>query len=126
MRTTRTRPATRHIVLFVIACVFLLIALSAGWDLLDSFLRTDTPAESPDDGTGMGWFGIFVGEVLKGFALFVLLAALLPIWCGGAIISLLLARKRTDKPRWLRASSLVLALLYAVLLVGLLAAWLLL
>jgi hypothetical protein len=125
MGMTPTRPATRHIVLFVIACVLLVTALSAGWDLLDNFLLTDIPAEPPDDGTGMGLAPALLGEVLKGFALFVLLAALIPVWCGGLVISVLLVMNRTDKPRWLWAASLVLTALYAVLLVGLLAVWLL-
>lgn len=130
---SRELPAkvqTKHIVMLILSCVFLLISLSGERDLLEIFLLPDAPfADGPatpsDDGTGMGWFGVFLGEAVKGFALFVLLAALIPCWGLGTVITVLLAMNRHDKPKWLWMVSLGMAVVFVLIGAVLITSWIL-
>ncbi len=115
----------RHIVLLILSCVCLLITLSGARDLVESFLLSDAPAPPSDDGTGMGWFGVFLGEALRGFALFVLLAALIPCWGLGIVITVLMTMNKQDKPKWLWVASLGLAVVFGVIATGVIAVWIL-
>ncbi len=119
-----------HIVLLILSCVFLLIALAGARDLLEGFLLpdapfADAPSPHPDDGTGMGWFGVFLGEAVRGFALFVLLVGFVPYLCAGAVLSVILASRRRDKPAWLWGVSLALAIAFGLIAAGLIAVWIL-
>ncbi len=113
----------RHVVLLILSCVLLLISLSGAWDLAEVFLLPDAPTPPSDQGTGMGWFGVFLGEVLRGFGLFVLLAAVIPCWGLGTVIAVLLTMNKQDKPKWLWVASLVLALVYLAAMLVMLALW---
>lgn len=119
------RAQRKHIVLFVVACVFLLISLSGAWDLVEVFLLPDAPSPPADEGMEMGLSVALLGVVLEGFALFVLLVAVIPCWCMGTVLTVLLAMNKHDKPKWLWAASLGLAVAFGLIAVGLIAAWIL-
>ena len=115
----------KHVVLLILAGVLLLISLSGAWDLVEVFLLPETSSPPADEGTGMGLSVALLGVVLEGFALFVLLAAVIPCWGLGAVIAVLLAMNKQDKPKWLWVASLGLAVAFGVIAVGTLAAWIL-
>ena len=68
---------------------------------------------------------VVLGVVLEGFALFVLLVAVIPCWCMGTVLTVLLAMSKHDKPKWLWAVSLGLAVAFGLIAAGTLAAWIL-
>ena len=113
-----------HIVLLILACVCLLIALKGAKDLLEVFLLAETPTYPSDVGAA-GLFAILLGESLRGFALTVLLLGFVPYLCGGLVLSIVLASRRRDKPAWLWGVSLGLAILFGLIAVGLVLAWIL-
>ena len=57
------RAQRKHIVLFVVACVFLLISLSGAWDLVEIFLLPDAPSPPADEGMEMGLSVALLGVV---------------------------------------------------------------
>ena len=101
----------------------MLISLSGAWDLVEVFLLPEASSPPADEGTGMGLSVALLGVVLEGFALFVLLAAVIPCWGLGAVIAVLLAMNKQDKPKWLWVASLGLAVAFGLIAVGTLAAW---
>lgn len=113
-----------HIVLLILACVCLLIALKGAKDLSEVFLLAETPTYPSDVGAA-GLFAILLGESLRGFALVVLLLGFVPYLCGGLVLSIVLVSRRRDKPAWLWGVSLGLAVLFGLIAVGLVLAWIL-
>ena len=113
-----------HIVLLILACVCLLIALKGAKDLSEVFLLAETPTYPSDVGAA-GLFAILLGDSLRGFALVVLLLGFVPYLCGGLVLSIVLASRRRDKPAWLWGVSLGLAVLFGLIAVGLVLAWIL-
>lgn len=113
-----------HIVLLILACVCLLIALKGAKDLSEVFLLAETPTYPSDVGAA-GLFAILLGESLRGFALTVLLLGFVPYLCGGLVLSIVLVSRRRDKPAWLWGVSLGLAVLFGLIAVGLVLAWIL-
>ncbi len=113
-----------HIVLLIFACVCLLIALKGAKDLSEVFLLAETPTYPSDVGAA-GLFAILLGESLRGFALTVLLLGFVPYLCGGLVLSIVLVSRRRDKPAWLWGVSLGLAVLFGLIAVGLVLAWIL-
>lgn len=123
LRTPKAKA--KHIVLFVVACIFLAAALFFAYTVVAIRL---TPVQFEDQTEEYGVMmlvGVAIGAAAYVFASALMLGFFVLFWCGGTVISTLLAVRRGDKPRWLWASSLVLALLYAALFIGLMAVWLL-
>ncbi len=112
----------KQIALLILSCLLLLISLSGAWDLVEVLLLSDAPTPPSDEGT---WVGALLGEAVWGFALFVLLAALIPCWCMGTVLAVLLVMNKSDKPTWLWVASLGLAVAFGLIAAGLIAAWIL-
>ena len=121
--TPSVKVKKSHIVMLILACVCLLIALKGAKDLL-AFLLAETPTYPSDVGAG-GLFAVLLGEWLEGFALAVLLLGFVPYLCGGMVLSVILCSRRRDKPAWLWGVSLGSAILFGLIAVGLVLAWIL-
>ena len=120
----------RHIVLFILSCVFLFIAVLGARDLLEMFLLPDAPlaegAVLPDaEGAEMGLFFVLLGETLRGATLALLLVGFVPYLCAGEVLSVILCSRRHGKPLWLWGIALGLAILFGLIAVGLLVVWIL-
>ena len=123
--TPPVKAQKKHIVLLILAGLLLLISLSGAMDLAEAILCPVDSAPPSEDGVGMSWVGTLLGEVVGGFALFVLFTAVIPCWCMGTVISALLAMNRSDKPKWLWVTSLGAAVAFGLIAAGLIAAWIL-
>ncbi len=126
MYTTPSTPPvkaqTKHIVLFVIACV-LLVGILTLLFLPTGMSAPDVPDEPADPYVLVGGAVYLIGSyLLVGLAVFVGVAV---AWITGLVISLKLARRRADKPKWLWVASLGLVVAFGLIAVGLLAAWIL-
>lgn len=113
----------KHVVLLILSGVLLLISLSGAWDLVEFLLLPEASSPPADEGMEMGLSVALLGVVLEGFALFVLLVAVIPCWCMGTVLTVLLAMSKHDKPKWLWAASLGLAVAFGLIAAGTLAAW---
>ena len=113
---TPVKAQKKHIVLFVIACVLLAGALVCGCMMVS--LRVSPPGwEDPGEEYGpLGSMAWLLSEAV--YALMTLIVTFLfgISWAGGQVISTLLAMEKRNKPRGLWIASLVIALVYAALI----------
>ena len=116
------KAQTKHIVLFVVACIFLVGALAS----LSFPAILMPPVELPSDSSepvdeplpGAIIIGVMVMGMAYAFVGFVAMVIFFICWGGGQVISALLAMDRQNTPKWLWVASLVLALVYlAIMLV---------
>ena len=107
------RAKTKHVVLFVIACVLLAGALF--WAFILASMQIAPPRmEGSLEGTAEEYGPVGILGALAAGAVYGLLTLLSMLffgisWGGGQVISALLAMEKRDKPRWLWMSSRVVA-----------------
>ena len=107
-----------HGVLFVLACLALVICL-----LLCTVAAVMMLTYAPGDPeqAGMGEIGVMMGEMAAAFLVLALWEMFRPVWLLGLALSVVLAVRRRRKPRWLWVTSLcmvgALAVMGAVMLV---------
>lgn len=126
MENAPVRAQRKHVVLFVIACVLMAGLLFFFMPALIGLL-TETPS-APSESVESQLPG---GEVLAGvlvaaayaMAELILLVGFGLCWGLGQVVSALLAMDRKNKPRWLWASSLALAVANGAALVVMAGIW---
>ena len=110
------RARKKHTVMLVTACVLLAGALVCGCMMVS--LRVSPPGwEDPGEEYGpLGSMAWLLSEAV--YALMTLIVTFLfgIFWAGGQVISTLLAMEKRNKPRGLWIASLVIALVYAALI----------
>ena len=114
------RARTRHIVQFVVACV--LLAGAVGFLLMPALLFQ--PVELPDEPSdfaestipGAAILAVMVMGLGMAIAQMIALGGFALCWVVGAVIAVLLAMNKTNKPRWLWVASLALAFAYLAVL----------
>ncbi len=109
----------KHIVLFVIACVLLAGTLLCLYGFADPAIlsKPSEPAEPQLPG------GSFLIGLLLVLAAYYVMGGFAFCWCGGQVISVLLAMDRKNKPKWLWVASLVLVLVYLACILVMLGLW---
>ncbi len=116
--TPPVKAQTKHIVLFVIACVLLAGTLLCLYGFADLAMISDEPivdAQLPGGEFFLGLMLLLAGyAVVSGFAV---------CWGGGQVISALLAMDKGNKPRWLWVASLALTIVNVICLAFMLGIW---
>jgi hypothetical protein len=101
-----------HGVLFVLACLALVICL-----LLCTVAAVMMLTYAPGDPeqAGLGDVGVAMGELAMGFAVLMLREIFRPVWIAGLLLSGALVVRRRGKPRWIWGASLCMAGALAVM-----------
>ena len=105
----------KHIVLFVIACVLLVVSAVLACFLMAVHL--DPPQVENPEGDPLAIGALLLAEAAYGMAMLIALALFVINWLCGMVIMALLAMERGNKPRWLWVASLTLALVGLLLAV---------
>lgn len=98
----------KHIALFVIACV--LLAVSAVLALFLFSAHLDPPQVGDPEGDPLATGALLLAGAAYGMAMLIALALFVVNWLCGTVIMALLAMERGNKPTWLWAASLTVAL----------------
>ena len=98
----------KHIALFVIACV--LLAVSAVLALFLFSAHLDPPQVGDPEGDPLATGALLLAGAAYGMAMLIALALFVVNWLCGTVIMALLAMERGNKPKWLWAASLIVAL----------------
>ena len=98
----------KHIALFVIACV--LLAVSAVLALFLFSAHLDPPQVEDPVGDPLATGALLLAGAAYGVAMLIALALFVVNWLCGTVIMALLAMERGNKPTWLWAASLTVAL----------------
>ena len=98
----------KHIALFVIACV--LLAVSAVLALFLFSAHLDPPLVEDPVGDPLATGALLLAGAAYGMAVLIALALFVVNWLCGTVIMALLAMERRNKPKWLWAASLTVAL----------------
>lgn len=98
----------KHIALFVIACV--LLAVSAVLALFLFSVHLDPPQVGDPEGDPLATGALLLAGAAYGMAMLIALALFVINWLCGTVIMALLAMERENKPTWLWAASLTVAL----------------
>ncbi len=115
--TPPVKAQTKHIVLFVVACVLLVLGLLIL--LLPTELSSDLGNTSDSTNTGLPGGELIVFMVVAAAMAFVgilVFGFVATCWGIGLILAARLAMNKTDKPKWLWIASYVLTTVYAVLI----------
>ena len=99
----------KHIALFVIACV--LLTVSAVLALFLFSVHLDPPQVGDPEGDPLAIGALLLAGVAYGMAMLIALALFVVNWLCGTVIMVLLAMERRNKPKWLWAASLTVALI---------------
>ena len=105
----------KHIVMFVVACV--LLAVSAVLALFLFSVHLDPPQVGDPEGDPLATGALLLAGVAYGMAMLIALALFVVNWLCGTVIMVLLAMERRNKPKWLWAASLTVALVGLLLAV---------
>lgn len=98
----------KHIALFVIACV--LLAVSAVLALFLFSTHLDPPQVGDPEGDPLATGALLLAGAAYGMAVLIALDLFVVNWLCGTVIMALLAMERRNKPGWLWAASLTVAL----------------
>ena len=98
----------KHIVLFVIACVLLVVSAVLACFLMAVHL--DPPQVETPEGDPLAIGALLLAGTAYGIAVLIALALFVINWLCGMVIMALLAMERGNKPKWLWAASLTVAL----------------
>ena len=98
----------KHIVMFVVACV--LLAVSAVLACFLIAVHLDPPQVETPEGDPLAIGALLLAGVAYGIAVLIALALFVINWLCGMVIMALLAMERRNKPGWLWAASLTVAL----------------
>ena len=99
----------KHIALFVIACV--LLAVSAVLALFLFSAHLDPPLVGNPEGDPLATGALLLAGAAYGMAVLIALALFVVNWLCGTVIMVLLVMERRNKPKWLWAASLTVALI---------------
>lgn len=98
----------KHIALFVIACVLLAVSAVLAFFLFSVHL--DPPHVGDPEGDPLATGALLLAGAAYGMAMLIALALFVINWLCGTVIMALLAMDRENKPGWLWAASLTVAL----------------
>ena len=98
----------KHIVMFVIACVLLVIAALCAGLILSAIL--DPPQVETPEGDPLAMGALLLAGAAYGMAMLIAQALFVINWLCGMVIMALLAMERRNKPKWLWVASLTVAL----------------
>lgn len=98
----------KHIALFVIACVLLAVSAVLAFFLFSVHL--DPPQVGDPEGDPLAIGALLLAGVAYSMAMLIALALFVVNWLCGTVIMVLLAMERRNKPKWLWAASLTVAL----------------
>jgi hypothetical protein len=98
----------KHIVLFVIACVLLVVSAVLACFLMAAYL--DPPQVGDPEGDPLAIGALLLVGAAYGIAVLIALALFVINWLCGMVIMALLVMERGNKPRWLWVASLTVAL----------------
>ena len=98
----------KHIVLFVIACVLLVVSAVLACFLMAAYL--DPPQVETPEGDPLAMGALLLAGAAYGMAMLIAHALFVINWLCGMVIMALLAMERGNKPRWLWVASLTVAL----------------
>ena len=107
----------KHIVLFVIACVLLVVSAVLACFLMAVHL--DPPQVETPEGDPLAIGALLLAGVAYGMAMLIALALFVINWLCGMVIMALLAMERRNKPKWLWGASLGLVILFGLIAAGL-------
>ena len=105
----------KHIVLFVIACVLLVVSAVLACFLMAVHL--DPPQVENPEGDPLAIGALLLAGAAYGMAVLIALDLFVVNWLCGTVIMALLAMERGNKPRWLWVASLTVALVGLLLAV---------
>ena len=98
----------KHIVLFVVACVLLAVSAVLACFLMATYL--DPPQVETPEGDPLAMGALLLVGAAYGMAMLIALALFVINWLCGMVIMALLTMERRNKPKWLWAASLTVAL----------------
>ena len=98
----------KHIVMFVVACVLLVVSAVLACFLIATHL--DPPQVETPEGDPLAIGALLLVGVAYGMAMLIAQALFVINWLCGMVIMALLAMERGNKPRWLWVASLTVAL----------------
>ena len=98
----------KHIVMFVVACVLLVVSAVLACFLMAVHL--DPPQVETPEGDPLAIGALLLAGAAYGIAVLIALALFVINWLCGMVIMALLAMERRNKPKWLWAASLTVAL----------------
>ena len=107
----------KHIVLFVIACVLLVVSAVLAWFLMAAYL--DPPQVETPEGDPLAMGALLLAGAAYGMAMLIAHALFVINWLCGMVIMALLAMERRNKPKWLWGASLGLVILFGLIAAGL-------
>jgi hypothetical protein len=108
MGTPRVRAQKKYVVLFVIACVLLVVSAVLACFLIAAHL--DPPQVETPEGDPLAIGALLLAGAAYGIAVLIALTLFVINWLCGTVIMALLAMERGNKPRWLWVASLTVAL----------------
>ena len=98
----------KHIVMFVVACVLLVVSAVLACFLMAVHL--DPPQVETPEGDPLAIGALLLAGVAYGMAMLIALALFVINWLCGMVIMALLVMERRNKPKWLWVASLTVAL----------------
>ena len=107
----------KHIVLFVIACVLLVVSAVLACFLIAVHL--DPPQVETPVGDPLAIGALLLAGAAYGMAMLIAQALFVINWLCGMVIMALLAMERRNKPKWLWGASLGLVILFGLIAAGL-------
>ncbi len=107
----------KHIVLFVIACVLLVVSAVLACFLMAAYL--DPPQVETPEGDPLAMGALLLAGAAYGMAMLIAHALFVINWLCGMVIMALLAMERRNKPKWLWGASLGLVILFGLIAAGL-------
>ena len=98
----------KHIVMFVVACVLLVVSAVLACFLMAVHL--DPPQVETPEGDPLAIGALLLAGAAYGMAMLIALALFVINWLCGTVIMALLVMEQGNKPRWLWVASLTVAL----------------
>ena len=108
MSEVPVKAERKHIVMFVVACVLLVVSAVLACFLMAVHL--DPPQVETPEGDPLAIGALLLAGAAYGMAMLIALALFVVNWLCGMVIMALLAMERENKPGWLWAASLTVAL----------------
>lgn len=107
----------KHIVLFVVACVLLVVSAVLACFLIAAHL--DPPQVETPEGDPLAIGALLLAGAAYSMAMLIAQALFVINWLCGMVIMALLAMERRNKPKWLWGASLGLVILFGLIAAGL-------
>ena len=117
MSEVPVKAKRKHIVLFVIACVLLVVSAVLACFLMAAYL--DPPQVETPEGDPLAIGALLLAGAAYGMAMLIAQALFVINWLCGMVIMALLAMERRNKPKWLWGASLGLVILFGLIAAGL-------